>query len=59
MINDVKIFDGNGNLKQIISGEKLRLKHWHEFKKSGDLKINHDRGIKRNINRAKSRKKST
>lgn len=35
MINQVKIFDGKGNLKKIIPCVTLADKHWKDFKEKG------------------------
>ena len=37
MINEVTIFDGKGNLKEIIPGETLKGKHWKDFKEGQSL----------------------
>ena len=56
MIHDVKIFKPGGEVR-IVTAKELKDNHWRDFKNNGDLRVNHDRGIQKNINRAKARKK--
>jgi len=37
MIHDVRIFDGEGNLKKVIPGNILSQKHWAKFEKNKGL----------------------
>ena len=37
MINPVKIFDKNGKLKTIITGEELQERHWQNTKNGNNL----------------------
>ncbi|UCD11238.1 MAG: hypothetical protein JSU88_11385 [Nitrospinaceae bacterium] len=34
MFYDVKVFDPQGNLKQVIRGRKLAHDHWNKFKEA-------------------------
>ena len=40
-MEEVKIYDGEGNLKKVLSPQKLQKEHWHRFHNStrfGDQK---------------------